>query len=64
MYQLLEDLDLPTSLSKLGIEEDSLPMLAEQAAKIDRLLSNTPYKLNEQKILGIYQSAFKGRVGN
>ncbi|MBT2645355.1 iron-containing alcohol dehydrogenase [Bacillus sp. ISL-34] len=64
MYQLLEDLDLPTSLSELGIEEDSLPMLAEQAAKIDRLLSNTPYKLNEQKILGIYQSAFKGRVGN
>lgn len=64
MYQLLEDLDLPTSLSELGIEEDSLPMLAEQAAKIDRLLSNTPYKLNEQKILGIYQSSFKGRVGN
>ncbi|MFE4705504.1 iron-containing alcohol dehydrogenase [Peribacillus simplex] len=64
MYQLLEDLDLPTSLSELGIQEDSLPMLAEQAAKIDRLLSNTPYKLNEQKILGIYQSAFKGRVGN
>jgi alcohol dehydrogenase class IV len=64
MYQLLEDLDLPTSLSELGIEEESLPILAEQAAKIDRLLSNTPYKLNEQKILGIYQSAFKGRVGN
>ncbi|WP_057913766.1 iron-containing alcohol dehydrogenase [Peribacillus muralis] len=64
MYQLLEDLDLPTSLSELGIDEGSLPMLAEQAAKIDRLLSNTPYKLNEQKILGIYQSAFKGREGN
>ncbi|KWW21830.1 MULTISPECIES: iron-containing alcohol dehydrogenase [Peribacillus] len=64
MYQLLEDLDLPTSLSELGIDEGSLPMMAEQAAKIDRLLSNTPYKLNEQKILGIYQSAFKGREGN
>ncbi|MFD9627296.1 iron-containing alcohol dehydrogenase [Peribacillus muralis] len=64
MYQLLEDLDLPTSLSELGIDEGSLPMLAEQAAKIDRLLSNTPYKLNEQKILGIYQSAFNGREGN
>ncbi|MFD6210454.1 iron-containing alcohol dehydrogenase [Peribacillus sp. NPDC060253] len=64
MYQLLGDLDLPISLSELGIEEESLPMLAEQAVKIDRLLSNTPYKLSEQKILGIYQSAFKGRGGN
>jgi alcohol dehydrogenase class IV len=64
LYQLLEDLDLPTSLSELGIDEESLPMLAEQAAKIDRLLSNTPYKLNEQKILKIYQSAFKGKGGN
>ncbi|MGM7724274.1 iron-containing alcohol dehydrogenase [Metabacillus sp. Hm71] len=64
LYQLLEDLDLPTSLSQLGIDEESLPMLAEQAAKIDRLLSNTPYKLNEQKILKIYQSAFKGKGGS
>jgi alcohol dehydrogenase len=63
LYQLLSDLDLPTSLSELGVDEESLPLLAEQAAKIDRLLSNTPYKLNEQKILEIYQSAFKGRVG-
>jgi alcohol dehydrogenase class IV len=64
LFHLLEDLDLPTSLSELGIDEESLPMLAEQAAKIDRLLSNTPYKLNEQKILKIYQSAFKGKGGN
>ncbi|RAS91818.1 hypothetical protein A3863_04895 [Priestia endophytica] len=63
LYQLLSDLGLPTSLSELGVEEESLSLLAEQAAKIDRLLSNTPYKLNEQKILEIYQSAFKGRGG-
>ncbi|WP_285767320.1 iron-containing alcohol dehydrogenase [Peribacillus sp. SI8-4] len=61
MHQLLDDLDLPHTLAELGIEEDSLPLMAKQAAKIDRLLSNTPYHLNEQKILGIYQSAFKGR---
>ncbi|MGE7879429.1 iron-containing alcohol dehydrogenase [Peribacillus muralis] len=63
MHQLLDDLDLPHTLAELDIEEDSLPMMAKQAAKIDRLLSNTPYQLNEQKILGIYQSAFKGREG-
>ncbi|MEH7387111.1 iron-containing alcohol dehydrogenase [Bacillus sp. JJ1521] len=62
LYQLLHDLDLPTSLQELGIEEQDLPLLAGEASKIDRLLSNTPYKLTEQKILGIYQKAFKGEI--
>ncbi|WP_099354783.1 iron-containing alcohol dehydrogenase [Fredinandcohnia onubensis] len=63
LYDLLVDLDLPTSLSQLGVPEESLPALAEQASKIDRLLRNTPYNLGEQKILKIYQNAFKGKGG-
>jgi alcohol dehydrogenase len=60
MFRLLAQLDLPTSLSSLGVDEASLPMLAEQASKIDRLLSNTPYRLNKNKILQIYEKAFTG----
>jgi alcohol dehydrogenase len=63
LYRLLSELDLPTSLRELGVEEESLPMLAEQAAKIERLLSNTPYKLTERKILNIYQRAYHGIIG-
>jgi alcohol dehydrogenase class IV len=60
LKRLLVDLDLPTSLRQLGIDEASLPLLAEQASKIERLLLNTPYKLNKDKILRIYQNAYIG----
>lgn len=62
LYHLLSDLDLPTTLQELGIKEQDLPLLAAEASKIDRLLSNTPYKLTEQKILTIYQNAYKGEL--
>ncbi|WP_248930738.1 iron-containing alcohol dehydrogenase [Paenibacillus hamazuiensis] len=60
MFRLLGELDLPTSLSGLGVDEAALPVLAEQASKIDRLLLNTPYKLNKDKILRIYEKAYRG----
>lgn len=60
LYRLLGELDLPTSLRSLGVEETSLPMMAEQASRIDRLLGNTPYRLTKDKILGIYRKAFQG----
>src|SRR5699024_3659268 len=60
LYVLLEDLGLPTSLKKLDVKQSDLSNLAEQASKIVRLLANTPYKLSEEKILEIYESAFIG----
>jgi alcohol dehydrogenase len=60
LYELLVTLDLPTSLSELGINKEDLPLLAKQASGIERLLSNTPYRLTEQKILQIYEKAYHG----
>jgi alcohol dehydrogenase len=60
LYDLLQTLELPISLSELGVREEDLTTLAEQASQIDRLLSNTPYQLTESKILEIYQHAWKG----
>jgi len=60
LYKLLNQLDLPTTLKELGVEEAYLPSLAKQASQIQRLLDNTPYKLNEEKILKIYEHAFVG----
>lgn len=62
LFNLLAELDLPVSLNELGVEINDLPALAAQAAKIDRLLSNTPYRLTEQKILRIYQNAYNGSI--
>ncbi|MCQ6561023.1 iron-containing alcohol dehydrogenase [Paenibacillus mendelii] len=61
MYRLLDELDLPTSLKQLGVDEASLPVLAEQASKVERLLSNTPYNLTYEKIVGIYKKAYSGQ---
>ena len=63
LFNLLGELNLPTSLKELGITEESLPILAEQASKVDRLLANTPYSLTQEKILVIYQNAYNGKVG-
>jgi len=60
LYGLLRTLDLPSTLRELGVDEAALPLMAQQASKIDRLLNNTPYRLNEQKILGIYRKAYTG----
>ncbi|UVI29641.1 iron-containing alcohol dehydrogenase [Paenibacillus spongiae] len=61
LYRLLGELDLPSSLKQLGVDEASLPVLAEQASRVDRLLSNTPYKLTYDKILSIYKKAYAGQ---
>lgn len=63
LFELLKQLDLPTSLKSLGIKKDDLENLAKEASKVDRLLKNTPYKLNEEKILKIYESAYLGVGG-
>ncbi|MCT1578421.1 iron-containing alcohol dehydrogenase [Oceanobacillus kimchii] len=60
LIQLLQDLNLPTSLKELGVKEADLPDLAEQASQVKRLLSNTPYRLSEEQILRIYEDAYEG----
>lgn len=61
LFYLLEVLDLPMSLKELGIKEDDLASMALQAVKIDRLLKNTPYRLNEKKIYDIYHNSLVGK---
>jgi alcohol dehydrogenase len=55
---LIEDLGLPNRLEILNVTKDSLPMLAADALKQERLLVNNPVPLTELDILAIYQAAF------
>lgn len=57
---LLDVLNLPTTLKELGVKQDSLSNLAEQAVEVKRLMNNTPYHLDQQQVLEIYENAFKG----
>jgi alcohol dehydrogenase len=61
LYSLLKQLNLPSTLKELQVKEEDLAIMAEDASKIDRLLNNTPYKLNKDGILRIYQKAYAGQ---
>ena|GEM_PF-4222265 len=61
LYSLLKQLNLPSTLKELQVKEEDLAVMAEEASKIDRLLNNTPYKLNRDEILRIYQKAYAGQ---
>jgi alcohol dehydrogenase class IV len=45
-------------LSALGVPEDDLPKMADEAHAIRRLLDNNPRALSRDDILGIYRAAF------
>ncbi|MCM3224284.1 iron-containing alcohol dehydrogenase [Terribacillus saccharophilus] len=58
LAKLSEDVGIPASLQEVGVEESDLQDLAEEASKIDRLLSNNPRKLTRNDIENIYKDAF------
>ncbi|MEC0283812.1 iron-containing alcohol dehydrogenase [Terribacillus saccharophilus] len=58
LAKLSEDVGIPASLKEVGVEESDLTNLAEEANKIDRLLSNNPRKLTRDDIENIYRDAF------
>lgn len=58
LAKLSEDVGNPASLKEVGVRESDLTNLAEEASKIDRLLSNNPRKLTRDDIENIYRDAF------
>ena len=45
-------------LSRLGVPEDDLPAMAEEAHAIRRLLDNNPREISREQILAMYRTAF------
>ena len=52
------DLGIEMSLAKQGAQQQDLPLWAEEAFAIKRLIDNNPRALGVSSILSIYQSAF------
>ncbi|UIK01211.1 iron-containing alcohol dehydrogenase (plasmid) [Rhizobium leguminosarum] len=57
---ICRDCGVPSSLSAVGIGEDDLSKLAEDAMKHERLLINNPRELDEDQVRAIYASALAG----
>lgn len=51
-------LGIEMRLSKLGVPQDDLETMADDAFAIRRLLDNNPRDLTRQDILSIYETAF------
>tara|TARA_A100001388_G_scaffold224863_1_gene175894 strand:- start:237 stop:527 length:291 start_codon:yes stop_codon:yes gene_type:complete len=57
LAQLAEELGLETRLRDVGVSENQIPMLADDAMKQTRLLVNNPRKMTYEAALEIYQQA-------
>ncbi|MFA6007951.1 MAG: iron-containing alcohol dehydrogenase [Candidatus Shapirobacteria bacterium] len=53
---LVKELNIPSSLSALGVPESDLGSLTEAAFGVRRLLDNNPIELSREDILAIYES--------
>jgi alcohol dehydrogenase class IV len=58
MKQLIADCGLPTTLSQAGVTEESIPLLAEGAIKVQRLLKNNIREIALGDAIAIYKAAF------
>lgn len=58
MKQLIADCGLPTTLSQAGVTEGSIPLLAEEAIKVQRLLKNNIREIAVDDAVAIYKAAF------
>jgi alcohol dehydrogenase class IV len=52
------DLGIEMRLSKLGVAEDDLPVMADEAHAIRRLLDNNPRDIGRDEILELYRAAY------
>ncbi|GGA78735.1 alcohol dehydrogenase [Flavobacterium palustre] len=58
MKQLIADCGLPLTLGQAGVKEESIPLLAEGAIKVQRLLKNNIREIAVDDAVAIYKAAF------
>lgn len=57
--QLAVDLEIPTNLSQVGIQEKDIQLLATEAMKVERLLMNNPREVRLEDAVDLYSRAFR-----
>jgi alcohol dehydrogenase len=55
---LINDIDMPTTLSQVNIPKDALPRLSEAAINVTRLMANNPRNMTVANAEAIFQSAY------
>jgi alcohol dehydrogenase len=55
---LINDIDMPTTLSQVNIPKDAIPRLSEAAINVTRLMANNPRNMTVANAEAIFQSAY------
>lgn len=56
--QLMEACNVPARMSSLGVGRESIPLLAVEALKIQRMLKNNPRELTLEDAISIYEKTY------
>lgn len=56
--ELNEACGIPRKLREVGVKEETIPQMAAEAMKIQRLLKNNPREITEQDAIAIFKSAY------
>jgi alcohol dehydrogenase class IV len=62
IVRLSASVGVPRTLAEIGIAEEALPHLADQASGIERLLRNSPRPLDRDALLLILRAAYHGEL--
>ncbi|MBD8521727.1 iron-containing alcohol dehydrogenase [Lysinibacillus fusiformis] len=62
LQQLVQDVNIPSTLKGFNIPEEALEQLTDDATKQTRILARSPMLLEREDINAIYRSAFDGEV--
>lgn len=49
---------IPATLREVGVKEETIPQMAQEAMKIQRLLKNNPREIKEEDAVAIFKSAY------
>ncbi len=60
VYDLNQDVNIPSSLAALDIPADSIPEMAEIALTVTRPVENNPRKVSLEDVIRIYETAHQG----
>jgi len=62
LQQLVQDVNIPSTLKGFNIPEDALEQLTDDATKQTRILARSPMLLEREDIYTIYRAAFDGEM--
>lgn len=62
LQQLVQDVNIPSTLKGFHIPEDALEQLTDDATKQTRILARSPMLLEREDIYTIYRAAFEGEI--